>query len=303
MLRFWLFFGLLCSIGFAGCGGGSGKAGPSLSKQYQEALKQTDASMRASKLVTIAEAQKKAGDTLGSDASLSAASEAAYSLSEPSSKANALNKVAAAYGRAGDTSTVKKLLKDTAKEIEKVPDPDIKIRTLADLASTTGLYLKNPDAAAEHLATAEKAAETIEGAQGKIAAQAKIAGAYARIERTKDAERILETVLAFARGLADPKEKAESLAAAASAQVSMKQTDAAKGTFDEAQQVAATIPADDQRGYALLHISQKLSLAGRKSDAKAALSKAQDAALKVTDSSLKAALVEEINGAATQLDR
>lgn len=292
---------LLCLV-LAGCGSGS-KTGPSLTAQYQAALQVQDASVRAGKLITIAESQKKAGDVMGAESALSAARDAATSLADPGSRANSLNKVAAAYGRAGDTATAKKLIKDSSQAIAEIPDADTKIRILADLAAVTGQHLKNPDAAAEHLATAEKAASELGTAQRKVAAQANIAAAYSRIERPADSQRVLDQVLVLAREQTDAKAKAECLGEVAAAQLRMKQTELSQATFDEAVQAAGEVADAEQRGYALLHLSKKLFAAGRKGQAKELLGKAQDAALQVKDTSLKAALVEEIDAAAKASER
>jgi tetratricopeptide (TPR) repeat protein len=253
-------------------------------------------------MVAVADKQKAAGDMIGVSTSLSAAKEAAGSVTDPVSKANNLNLVAAAYARLEPGSEeIKKLLKDSAKAIAEIKDADAKIPALADLASYTGQYLKNADAAAAHLKTAEEAAAEVSLPGPRVANLMRVALAYEKLERPADAERVVTQALEFARSLAEPREQSDCLAEVGGALYSLKKAEEGKSALDEAQAAAAKIATDDSRAYALLHIAQKASDAGHKGEARKLLDEAKDVATKVTDGSVRTQLNEDIDSALNSL--
>jgi tetratricopeptide (TPR) repeat protein len=300
--RLVLIAGLAClTLLTLGCGGG-GKGEKSLTQLYQEALKVPDAVQRARRLVGVAEKQQKAGDLLGASASLSSAREAANSISDPSSKASSLTIVAGGYARVEQNpGEAKQLLKDAAKAIGAIQDADAKVPALADLAISTHQYLKDSDLAAAYLKSAEDAAASISQLRTRLMAQCRIVTAYGKVDRGADAQRLSNELLELARAQADAREKSDFLADVAGAQLQINQGQAADATLAEALKASDEIATPDSHAYALLNIARKLAAAKRKGESKQLLSKAQDQALQVKDTSVRTPLMEEIDAAITAL--
>jgi hypothetical protein len=168
------------------------------------------------------------------------------------------------------------------------------VPVLADLAAATGKHLQNAGAAAQFLKTGEEAAAAIVLPASKVASLAKIASAYGQLNLAAEADRVLAAALDFARGREDAREKATCLASAFAALEGLKQTDKAQAVLAEARQTAESIAADESRGYALLSVAQKCLAAGKKQIAGELLTQAQAAADKVTDSSARGPLVDDI---------
>lgn len=285
----------------AGCGDGAAK-GPSLTQEYQTAAKLSDASQRSRRLAAVAEKQQKAGDIQAAEASLSGAKEAAAAATDQASKSGALVNLAGSYARMGKSPhELQALLKDAGQAVGEIKDADAKVPALSDLAVATGNHLKDASQAADYLKTAEEAAGTIELAPAKVAALAKIAAAYGQLSMASDADRMLSGALEFARSRSDPREKATSLASVWTVLVGLKRTEQATAVLAEARQIAEAIPTDESRGYALVGIAQKCSAAGQKGVAGELLTKAQAAAEKVTDSSARRPLTDEISRARSSL--
>jgi hypothetical protein len=278
-----------------GCGGGE-KPGKSLTQQFNEAMKVSDAGLRARRLVGVAEKQHKAGDLSSCTSSLAAAKEAAMSVSDAVSQANTLNLVAGGYARLdGNAEDIKSLLKESAKAIERIEDAGAKVQPLAELAAATSVHLKNKDAALSHLKSAEDAAAQIELPPNRTQAWGRIAVAYSKAAEIAEAERVMSAARSFADEQMDPRTRADCLAEIGSAWHSLKDTEQSQNAFAAAEQTAGAIEDQQSRAYALLHLAQKISKAKQKAEARKLLLAAQDVALKVKDTSIRGPLVEEID--------
>ncbi|WP_425618548.1 hypothetical protein NA78x_002257 [Anatilimnocola sp. NA78] len=286
---------LLCSLG--GCGGG-GKKEPSLDAQLKKAHAESDSGRKARLLAGLGEKQLKAGDVIAGDGTLNAALEAASSVEDPASKANSLIYVGQAFGRAGKTTESKKALREAAKSLEAVDDPGSKANAFAELGAASGTLLKNPDQAADYLKSAEAAADKIDVPAIKAGVFGKIYIAYQKNERPTEADATLTKAKAFAKEQASPKDQVECLAEIGDALSKAKKTDDASTFFNDAEKTAGDIKEDDARGYAYLSLARKLKQAGRGEEARQALSKADDAALKIKDGSIRQPLIADIQAAA-----
>lgn len=280
-----------------GCGGGTPQ-GKSFSEQYQDAMKLSDGTQRARRLVAIAEKQHQSGDLLGATSSLAAAKAAAYSVTGAASRASALTVVAGGHARLRQSQgEIKQILNDAAKAIDEIKDADARVPALADLAAFTGEHLKNPDLAAAHLKRAEESAAEISLPRTNVLAQSRIAAAYHKLNRPEEANRVIGTMFELSRGQDDARQRADCLAEVASTLEKMGQAEPSQAAFAEAKKAAEEITPDDSHAYALLNIAKKTSAAKRKDEARQLLSKAQDLALKVQDTSVRNPLMEEIDAA------
>ena len=277
-----------------GCGGNS-KAGKSLTQEYQDALKISDAGQRARKLAGLAKKQKTAGDVIGMGTALSAAKDAALSVKDPGSKSSALITVAdTAASLEQGQDEIKSLLREAGKAVEAVPDPDARVPLLADLAAATGKHLKNQTAAAAHLKTAEEAASSITSSVTKVTAMTRVAAAYGKLDAQADASRVLDAATEFAKGLADPRQKCDCLAEIAVALAGMQRSDESKALFTAAQDAAGEIGDAENQGYALVNLAQKAAAAKNKALAPSLLDQAAAAADKVSDKGARDPLQQEI---------
>jgi hypothetical protein len=267
----------------------------SLTEQYQDALRVSDPAVRSRRLAAVAEMQHEAGDLLGSESSLAAASDAAHAVSDPASRAIALIKLAGVYVRLEQGPRgMQTLLAGAGKAADEISDADAKVPVLADLAVATGQQLKDVAAADAYLTTAEDAATSIALPLTKVTALAKIAGAYGKIEQPADAERLVAAALDLARNREDPRTRCDCLAEIAAAQYALKLTESATATFLEAEQAAAAIAAPDSRAYALLNLAEMAKSAGRPGDSQRLLGQAEEVARTVRDPSIRNPLLDEI---------
>jgi tetratricopeptide (TPR) repeat protein len=288
----------LAAFSLAGCGGGSGKKELSLDQQLKKATAEPDETMRAKKLATIGEKQIKAGDMLAGESTLSNAADTATKIEDPSKRADALIFVGKALAGAGKTNEAKKMIREAAKALDKVEDPVPKAKALARLGEAAGAQLNNPDSAAEHLKNAEATAEKIEDAVTHSAVYGEILIAYEHVKQPAEADKIATKVQEYAKSREKPREQVDCLAELATALGRAKKNDACSAIFDEASKLAEAIKDDASRGYAYLNLGKKLKAAGRPEDARKAISDADDAARKITDGSIRAPLVADIQAAA-----
>jgi tetratricopeptide (TPR) repeat protein len=127
-----------------------------------------------------------------------------------------------------------------------------------------------------------------------------IAYAYHGLSRTDAARTWLAKSLEAARAIEPPRTRAEALANAAAMLGKLQQEEAARATFDEAEQVAREIPDPISQAYALLHLGKKWGVAKLQGSADAArrlFDGAEAAADRITDSSLKNPLLETLRRA------
>ena len=296
-----LFAIALAGMTHCGCGGG-GKQGKSLTQQFQDALKVSDSSLRARRLIAVAEKQKTAGDISGMSTSLGAAKEAAAAITDPVSQANSLILVAGAYARLDQsTDQVKQLLRDAGKSIDRIEAVDAKVLPLADLAAATSQHLQNADAAAFHLKAAEQASEKIELPPSRVRALGRIGRAYSKARLDSEAERVMSQASDLAAGQSDPRVKADCQAELAAAWHALGDADQAQAEFTAAKQSAATIADKSSHAYALLNIAEKARTAKQAALGRKLLLEAQDVAEKVEDGSIRGPLVEEIDAALKKL--
>jgi hypothetical protein len=171
------------------------------------------------------------------------------------------------------------------------------VPALAELATFTGQYLKNPDAAAAHLKSAEESAAQIMLAKLRVQSLARIAGAYHRLDRGTDADRVVAEATDFSRAQAEPRDQADCLAEVAGALFGMGRSSAGQAALNDAQKAAAGIQAKDSHAYALLGIAQKAKAAKQTAEARRLLDEARDLAQKVEDGSIRNPLVEDIDAA------
>ena len=294
MLRGGIALGLLsiCLL-VAGCGGG-GKAEKSITAQIDDAGKLSDPVQRSRRFLAIAEKQSKAGDLAGARSTLNGAKDSAVSIADPVSKANTLVLVAAAYGRAGEKGQAGKLADEAAAAIEQIAEPESKVGPLAQLAATTGEHVQNEALAAEYLAAAQQAAESIDDPVRKTAANMRIAAALGKLKQLDESEKLIASTQEAARSLEDARQKADSLTEVAAGLSRMDNMfDESIAAISEAQQAAGQIESDDSRAYALLRIAKTVRTFN-KPGAKEVLLEAQDFALKVKDSSVRKPLLSEI---------
>ncbi len=299
MFRFRLALLVLLLVGttVSGCGGGTKKksSGVSLDDQYRKAMTEPDLAARASQLLTIAERQRQAGDVLGMEQSLSSAADAAKRIGDAKPKALALNRVAEALGRADRMGECKSLLREVSTAADGIEEPEIKVTALTRMAYTYGKHLKNADIATAYLKTSEEIADGISRPEGRIDALLEVALTCHQLELAERAKGVSDKSLAAARGLDDVRKRADGVASGAATLSKMGKTDEAQATFLEAEKLIGEIPDPMSRSYAWIHLSDQYKAASRRPDAQRALQQAENAADKVTDSSLRNPLLETID--------
>jgi ATP/maltotriose-dependent transcriptional regulator MalT len=121
-----------------------------------------------------------------------------------------------------------------------------------------------------------------------------VAYAYYRIGATDNASRVADRALDVARTLAEPRKRSDALADAALVLHRMKQSDSSKAAFAEATTSAEQTADDYSRAYAFAYIAEKQKQAGSAGAAQTMLDKADAAAKKVTDTSLRNPLMEKL---------
>jgi tetratricopeptide (TPR) repeat protein len=295
--RFCLILVALVVFSASGCGGGGGKKELSFEQQLKKANAIADEGLKAKQLATIGEKQVKAGDVLAGESTLNGAGDTATKIEDPSKRADALIFVGKAMANAGKTNEAKKMIREAGKALDKVEDPDRKARALAKLGEAAAVQLNNPDAAAEHLKNAEAAAAKIEDAVTRASAYGDILIAYERGKQPAEADKIKTQLEEYAKSLETPRKQVDCLAELGDALSKAKKTDEATAVFGDASKIAEDIKEDEARGYAYLNLAKKLKQSGRPDEARKSLSKADDAARKVTDSSVRQTLTDDIQAA------
>ena len=84
------------------------------------------------------------------------------------------------------------------------------------------------------------------------------------------------------------------MASMASSLSKMEKQDAADAAFEDSRQAVQQIESDESRAYAWANLARKLEAAGKKGDAQQSLGKAEELARKISDTSVRAPLLEEI---------
>jgi len=281
------------SVMLTGCGGDSTE-GPSLSALHRSAMKETDPGLRAKKLVGVALQQSKAGDSAGCETSLAQAIQAASEIKEPAGKAAALNSVADAMARSGNTTDAKKQLRAARSAADEVEELTARIPLLARCAEIMAQRIEDTDGALDILKEAEKFAGQIEDPADKVTAQLRIVSGFQNAKGTGDVERLGAVAVEGARGLTDPRKKADGLADAGGVMHRAGLAEQATTLFAEAESAIESIEAANSRGYALVNLANRRIAAGAKDEAAKTINAANATAEKVTDPVFREELTKKI---------
>lgn len=288
----------LAAVAASGCGGDTSKGGASLAAQFRSASAEPDAAARARKLVALAPKQYGAGDAAGGDASLGAALAAADEVTDKLIQAGLLQQIGDLYGRQGNSFDAKKTLRRARGVADEIEDVAQRVPVLARCAESLHLRAEEPDLALEILKESEQLAGSIaENPTGKGSATLRVAAAYFAIKATADAERLAAFGAELARGIEEPRARADALseAAAIAHRVGMKEQ--AGELFTESIATAAKIEDPHSRGYAQLTLSNRLHTAGDKDQAAKLLAAAEKSADDTKDRGLREGLLEKIRQA------
>ena len=286
---------ILCLLPMAGCGGGGGAEGPTLSEQYKQALTLVNPESRATQLVNVALKQETAGDAIGAETSVTAAFEACAEIEDPIGRAGAFNRVAAAQGKLylpGEAKDSLREVRDLAAEIESSEQKAI---LYAAMAVTYGKHLRDDDNAERYMKKAQTAVEEMDDPTGKLNAMLSVARSCAELELTGRADAAVQSALELAKSQEDARARANAITSIATALAEMNQAAKATATFDEAVEAAGAIDDPLSKAHALTDIAGFMIDAGSKGKAQATLMAANATADKIEDASLKAEVREKIN--------
>lgn len=287
---------LLPILLFAGCSDSTSTT-PSLSAQQQAAMKETDATLRARKLVAVAAKQFQAADTAGGESSLTAAVRAASDIKEPDSRSRVLTIVADSLAKNGNSPEAKKQLKAARSAADGVEDLGSRVALLTRCAEVLAQSLGDTDGGMDILRETERFANEITEPSVKVSAQLRIILALGALKATGDAERLAAVAVEGARTLEDARKRADGLSEAGEALHRVGINEQAQLMFQESRLAIDRIEDPHGKGYALLNLATHQKKAGARADAEKSLQAAESVAAKVADRSLREGLQLKIQQA------
>lgn len=295
----------------AGCGGGKKKTKKTMTIGEREALaaKAPSPEAKSREYVEVVRLKIRSGDKEGAKNTLGKASDCMPEEAVATVWGPRLVEIAELYAQIDRRAEARKAVGQAVELSEKIDDAISRIRLLAEAG---GLYGAKSGGLSESKLARDvlgKAVELSGGVEDRFKAQAlsAIAMGYAQAGLAKDAGKVVEELEASAKGLEDPRPKAEALAAAASVRAQTGDKDAAVGLLKAAAEAAKSIGekgiAAENRTYALLAVATASANAG---DAKAAgslLKLAEKSAMQVPDPEAQKNAVEKVRQAQAAVER
>ena len=288
---------LLCAaaaIGLPGCGGGQAE-GPSLNKQYEDALKIPAAYPRASRLIGIASQQIKKNNEIGADKTLTSAAAAADKIDNADQRADVYLSIFAIRATTGQAVVSKDLLKEAAKATDEIELQGQKFGKLLRLAEAYARDLEKQATASGHLAKAEEILAQLSDTE-QLQANIQLSGTLAVTGDADRSQQLLDSTIEAARQLEDVRKKSDLLGQAAALLFELDRGSDAQPLLDEASGVASGIKDPEGRAFALASLGRQLMLASQAARASGFLKQAQSAAEEVGDPAMRSSIMDEIAG-------
>lgn len=295
-----------CLLPAAGCGGGKKKkkGGATIAQRLERAKNEKTPDGQARELVKVARAQLTAGDPSGAASTLGEARKR-LPESEPTPEvwAPRLTEIADVYAEMG--SPVGKETLGRAEELAgTIGDAVTKAKALADIGAVYGAKNGGLGDAAAAKRVLAAAAETAASVEERFRAQAlaAVATGYAGAGLAGEAGKMIEELETSARALAEPRPKAEALAAAARVRAAGDAA-AAEPLFTEATAAAKSIEGNENRVYGLLAVAAALGDTGKAKEGLKLVAEAEKSAGKVGDPEAQKTALEKVRALRTSLDK
>lgn len=270
-----LILAIAITAGCSGCSGdkkggkSGGKRGPKpvTGDEIAKAEKIENSVDRCKKLVSLAKRCVETDDTLGAKTCLKSANKAARKISiklNPNERADAFVQVSKYLYKNRELEKYRDAIKEAVKAIDKIEQPAVKSKVLYDLARAR-IDADEKEKAVKDLVAAEAETEKVADGQERVRLLARyICYAYfVKLDDKAEAKRVIDVALKVANEAPTPDEQARMLAIVAGRQYkTMKDTEAAQATMDEALKLARSIGGVNLKANVLIDIAEVYRGAG-----------------------------------------
>lgn len=287
----------------AGCGGGGGSDGPTLTQQYQAAMAIGNPDSRVLRLIEVAKAQDAAGDASGAEQSLKDAFKAAGEITDDLyGQASAYGDIAAMQGHCGLRGSAKNTVQLSRDLQEKIENPKHRVAVLCKISLTYGRYLENSTAAEVYMGQAKGLVSGLEDPRDKVEGLMDLAQTCQDMEMPEQADAMVDAAIEAANGIQRPRDRCDMVTQVASRLIAMNQQEKAVARFEEAIAATESIETPESRAFALAEIGLAMGQSGMYDRAYALFDKASDLAYKeVNDTGLQAEITQTIDRYRRQL--
>jgi hypothetical protein len=208
---------------FCGCSNSEPNAGDSPEQVDAAAHAQKDPETLVGDLIALSTEQHASGDAVAAAESLSAATAAALEVAGAGKQAVLLLRISDAQVSQGYSKTGLATLAKADLAARQAGDPAVRAASLAKIGSLYASPHKQIVPAIAAVEEAQKAAGSIDNPQLRVEIYCAIAKAYATLDKSADANRMLGFAATTAKTLQNPQRQNDSLAVVAAAQMEMKE--------------------------------------------------------------------------------
>jgi hypothetical protein len=204
-----------------GCSDGGLSAGGFLEQQETAAPEQKTPEGVAGTLIARAAEEHAAGDAVAAAESLNAATTAALEVANPAAQAILLIRISEAQVGQKNSKAALATLRKADSAARQAGDPALRAAALAQIGSHYARPHKQIAPAIAAVEEAQKAAGSIDNPQLRVEIYCTIAKAFATLDKSADANRMLGFAATTAKTLENPKRQSDSLAVIAAAKVEL----------------------------------------------------------------------------------
>jgi hypothetical protein len=214
---------VLVVAAICGCRNSEPNAGDSPEQQHAAALARKDPQTLAGNLIALSTEQHAGGDAVAAAESLNAATTAASEVANAAAQAILLLRISEAQVSQGNSKAAQTTLAKADLAARQAGDPAVRAASLAKIGSLYANPHKQIVPAIAAVEEAQKSAGGIDNPQLRVEIYCAIAKAYATLDKSADANRMLGFAATTAKSLQNPQRQSDSLAVVAAAQVEMKE--------------------------------------------------------------------------------
>jgi hypothetical protein len=204
-----------------GCSDSGPNAGSPPEQQQAAEIEQKNPEALAGSLIALSVDQHAAGDAVAAAESLNKANAAASEVANAAAQAVLLLRISEAQVGQGNSKAALATLAKADLAARQASDPAIRAAALAKIGSLYARPHKQIVPAIAAVEEAQKAAGSVDNTQLRVEVYCTIAKAFATLDKSADAHRMLGFAATTAKTLQHPQRQSDSLAVIAAAQVEL----------------------------------------------------------------------------------